>query len=277
MKVKKIGKRSSQKLLALLLGFLLLSIILAPFLAPFDPTQVEMGNRLQSISSEHLLGTDHLGRDIFSRILSGTQTTVGTSLIVLGVSLFIGIPIGLLSGYVGGAIDRFIMRIVDAFLAFPDYIVAIVLSGLLGPGMLNLMLAIVTVKWVGYTRLVRSTVISEKQKDYISVARINGVGPLKIMMKHMVPHVIGNVMVMATLDIGKIILLIASLSYIGLGAQPPSPEWGAMLNEGKAYFYNAPQLMVIPGLSIMAVVLIFNFLGDFLRDHYDVKKQKGGM
>nr|WP_263328646.1 nickel transporter permease [Neobacillus sp. Marseille-Q6967] len=254
-----------------------LSIVFAPFLAPFDPTQVEMGNRLQSISSEHLLGTDHLGRDIFSRILSGTQTTVGTSLIVLCVSLFIGIPIGLLSGYVGGVIDRFIMRIVDAFLAFPDYIVAIVLSGLLGPGMLNLMFAIVTVKWVGYTRLVRSTVISEKQKEYISVAKINGMGPYKIMMKHMVPHVIGNVMVLATLDIGKIILLIASLSYIGLGAQPPSPEWGAMLNEGRAYFYNAPQLMVIPGLSIMLVVLFFNWLGDFLRDHYDVKKQKGGM
>jgi peptide/nickel transport system permease protein len=260
-----------------LLGFMFLSFVIAPLVSPFDPAQVEMGKRLQPINAEHLLGTDHLGRDILSRILSGAQTTVGTSLLVLGITILIGLPIGLFAGYIGGVIDRLIMRVSDTFLAFPDYIVAIVLSGLLGPGMLNLMFAIVTVKWVGYTRLVRSTVLSEKQKDYVSVAKINGMRPFRILLKHMLPHVIGNVMVLATLDMGKIILLIASLSYIGLGAQPPTPEWGAMLNEGKAYFYHAPQLMIIPGLSIMLVVLIFNWLGDYLRDKYDVKKQKGGM
>jgi peptide/nickel transport system permease protein len=250
---------------------------MAPMIAPYDPTAVEMGNRLLPSSSEYLLGTDHLGRDILSRILVGGQTTVGTSLLVLIISLSIGIPIGLVSGYVGGRIDRFIIRIVDAFIAFPDYIVAIVLSGLLGPGMLNLISAIVIVKWVGYTRLVRSTVLSEKEKEYIAAAKINGLTSFQILRKHMIPHVIGNVMVLATLDIGKIILMIASLSYIGLGAQPPDPEWGAMLNEGKAFFYNAPQLMVIPGLSIMIMVLIFNLLGDWLRDCFDVKNQKRGL
>lgn len=260
----------------LLISLLLITIIIAPYIAPFDPTQVKMGDRLKPMSMEHLLGTDHLGRDVFSRILVGAQTTVGTSFLVLAISLLLGVPIGLVSGFVGGRLDRFLMRVVDAFMAFPDYIVAIILSGLLGPGIFNLVFAIVMVKWVGYARLARSTVLTEKQKDYILIAKVNGVGPMNILRRHMIPHVLGNVMVLATLDAGKIILMIASLSYIGLGAQPPTPEWGAMLNEAKAFFYNAPHLMLIPGLSIMVIVLIFNLLGDYLRDHYDVKNQNGG-
>lgn len=261
----------------ILVGVFLIILIIAPHITPFDPAQVNMGDRLKPISLEHFLGTDHLGRDIFSRILVGAQTTVGTSFLILAISLLLGVPIGLVSGYLGGRLDRFLMRIVDAFMAFPDYIAAIILSGLLGPGLFNLVFAIVMVKWVGYARLARSTVLSEKQKDYILMAKINGVGPMNILRRHMIPHVIGNVMVLATLDAGKIILMIASLSYIGLGAQPPTPEWGAMLNEAKAFFYNAPHLMLIPGLSIMVIVLIFNLLGDSLRDHYDVKNQKGGI
>lgn len=255
--------------------FAIILLLLAPFIAPYDPVYVNMGERLKGISAEHVLGTDHLGRDVFSRILVGSQMTVGISIIVLAISLCIGVPIGLLSGYLGGKIDRFFMRMVDAFMAFPDYIVAIILSGLLGPGMFNLVFAIVMVKWVGYARLARSTVLSEKQRDYITMAKINGLGSIEILRRHMIPHVVGNVMVLATLDVGKVILMIASLSYIGLGAQPPAPEWGAMLNEGKAFFYNAPHLMVIPGLAIMIVVLISNLLGDFLRDRFDVKNQKG--
>ena len=250
-------------------------LLAAPFIAPHDPVYVNMGERLRGISAEHVLGTDHLGRDVFSRILAGSQMTVGISILVLASSLCIGVPIGLLSGYLGGKIDRFFMRIVDAFMAFPDYIVAIILSGLLGPGMFNLVFAIVMVKWVGYARLARSVVLSEKQRDYITMAKINGLSSIGVLRKHMIPHVVGNVMVLATLDVGKVILMIASLSYIGLGAQPPASEWGAMLNEGKAFFYHAPHLMVIPGLAIMIVVLMSNLLGDFLRDRFDVKNQKG--
>jgi peptide/nickel transport system permease protein len=254
-----------------------ISLLLAPFIAPYDPTYVNMSDRLNPMSMEHLLGTDHLGRDVLSRIVIGAQTTIGTSFLVLAISLLIGVPVGLLSGYLGGRIDRFFMRIVDGFMAFPDYIVAIILSGLLGPGMFNLVFAIVMVKWVGYARLARSTVLSEKQKDYISMAKINGLGSFQILRRHMIPHIVGNVMVLATLDVGKVILMIASLSYIGLGAQPPAPEWGAMLNEGKAFFYHAPHLMVIPGIAIMLVVLLSNLLGDYLRDRFDVKNQKGGI
>ncbi|MEC3833020.1 Nickel transport system permease protein NikC [Bacillus paralicheniformis] len=251
------------------------ALFTVPFFLPFDPLRTDMANRLQPISLQHWLGTDHLGRDIFSRMIAGAKATVGTALAAILLSVFIGVPVGLVSGFFGGRLDRMIMRIVDAVMAFPDYIVAIVLSGLLGPGLMNLILAVVAVKWVGYARLVRSTVFSEKQKDYIALAELTGLGSGAILKKHLLPHVLGNVSVLATLDIGKTVLMIAALSYIGLGAQPPYPEWGAMLNDGKHYFLHAPQLMVIPGLAIMFIVLLSNLYGDRLRDRFDVKHKKG--
>ncbi|MFP7376230.1 MULTISPECIES: nickel transporter permease [Bacillus] len=251
------------------------ALFTVPFFLPFDPLRTDMANRLQPISLQHWLGTDHLGRDIFSRMIAGAKATVGTALAAILISVFIGVPVGLVSGFFGGRLDRMIMRIVDAVMAFPDYIVAIVLSGLLGPGLMNLILAVVAVKWVGYARLVRSTVFSEKQKDYIASAELTGLGSGAILKKHLLPHVLGNVSVLATLDIGKTVLMIAALSYIGLGAQPPYPEWGAMLNDGKHYFLHAPQLMVIPGLAIMFIVLLSNLYGDRLRDRFDVKHKKG--
>ena len=251
------------------------ALFTVPFFLPFDPLRTDMANRLQPISMQHWLGTDHLGRDIFSRMIAGAKATVGTALATILISVFIGVPVGLVSGFFGGRLDRMIMRIVDAVMAFPDYIVAIVLSGLLGPGLMNLILAVVAVKWVGYARLVRSTVFSEKQKDYIALAELTGLGSGAILKKHLLPHVLGNVSVLATLDIGKTVLMIAALSYIGLGAQPPYPEWGAMLNDGKHYFLHAPQLMVIPGLAIMFIVLLSNLYGDRLRDRFDVKHKKG--
>ncbi|MCB6216601.1 nickel transporter permease [Bacillus sp. GM2] len=251
------------------------ALFTVPFFLPFDPLRTDMANRLQPISLQHWLGTDHLGRDIFSRMIAGAKATVGTALAAILISVFIGVPVGLVSGFFGGRLDRMIMRIVDAVMAFPDYIVAIVLSGLLGPGLMNLILAVVAVKWVGYARLIRSTVFSEKQKDYIALAELTGLGSGAILKKHLLPHVLGNVSVLATLDIGKTVLMIAALSYIGLGAQPPYPEWGAMLNDGKHYFLHAPQLMVIPGLAIMFIVLLSNLYGDRLRDRFDVKHKKG--
>ncbi|MBN8192002.1 ABC transporter permease subunit [Bacillus sp. NTK074B] len=255
------------------IGLFTILLALAPILSPYDPLQVDPGNRLQTMSSDYLLGTDHLGRDMLSRILTGAQTTVGISFLIMMMVMLIGVPAGLISGYSGGLIDRIFMRITDAVMAFPDFIVAIVLSGLLGPGMLNLMWAIVLVKWTSYARLVRSIVLSEKQKDYMLMAELNGVPGFRAMRKHLLPHVAGHVLVLCTLDLGKVILMIAALSYIGLGAQPPSPEWGAMLNDGRAYFHSAPHLMYIPGLAIILVVLILNLAGDKLRDHYDVKKE----
>lgn len=238
-----------------------------------DPTLTNLDGRLQEGSIQHPFGTDHLGRDVLTRLLLGGIQTIGYSSLALIVALIVGIPFGLISGYKRGLVDRIFMRIADGFLAFPDTIVAIVLSGLLGPGIGNLVLAIVLVKWVSYARLVRSTVLSESQKDYVLVAKTNGLSSSKIMRKHLFPHIVGNVLVLASLDLGKIILLISSLSYIGLGAQPPTPEWGAMLNESRPYFESKPELMVYPGLAIVVVVLLTNMLGDYLRDHFDVKKE----
>jgi peptide/nickel transport system permease protein len=238
-----------------------------------DPFLTNLDGRLQGMSFQHPLGTDQLGRDVLTRLLLGGQQTIGFSLLALGVALFIGIPCGLISGYKRGIVDKIFMRIADGFLSFPDTIVAIVLSGLLGPGIGNLVLAIVFVKWVSYARLVRSTVLSESQKEYILIARINGLSSRKIMRKHLFPHIVGHVLVLASLDLGKIILLISAFSYIGLGVQPPTPEWGAMLNDSRSYFQSRPELMIYPGLAIVVVVLLSNMLGDYLRDTFDVKKE----
>lgn len=270
----KVKKHSWQGLLALIcLSLVFVVAIYAFFYLRHDPTLTNLDGRLQGMSLQHPLGTDQLGRDVLTRLLLGGQQTIGYSLLALIVALIIGIPFGLISGYKRGLVDRIFMRIADGFLAFPDMIVAIVLSGLLGPGISNLVLAIVMVKWVSYARLVRSTVLSESQKEYVLIARTNGLSSSKIMRKHLFPHIVGHVLVLASLDLGKIILLISAFSYIGLGAQPPIPEWGAMLNDSRPYFQSRPELMIYPGLAIVIVVLLTNMLGDYLRDHFDVKKE----
>ncbi len=233
----------------------------------------DLAQRLKGMGAEHLLGTDHLGRDVLARILSGGVTTVGFSTMALGAALLIGIPIGIYAGYKGGLVDRIFMRIADGFLSFPDTIVAIVLAGILGPGIGNLVMAIMLVKWVNYARLVRSTVLTESGKDYILMAKVNGLSEGAIMRRHIVPHIAGNVAVLASLDLGKIILMLSAFSYIGLGVQPPAPEWGAMLNEARPYFQTMPQLMLAPGLAIVITVLTTNLLGDYVRDRYDVKRE----
>ena len=238
-----------------------------------DPSLVDLNERLLPISWQHPFGTDHLGRDMLTRILLGFQLTVGYGFLALLLAVAIGVPIGVIAGFKGSLVDRLLMRVADAFLAFPDTVVAIVLSGLLGAGIENLLFAIILVKWVNYARLTRSTVVAERQKDYITMAKINGLSEWRIMWKHLFPHLIGHILVLASLDLGKIILLISSLSYIGLGAQPPAPEWGAMLNEARPYFQTVPALMVYPGLAIVTVVLFSNVLGDYLRDKFDVKKE----
>ncbi|GAE29393.1 nickel transporter permease [Alkalihalobacillus hemicellulosilyticus] len=253
--------------------FVIATVIYTFFYLRYDPTLTNLEGRLQKISFQHPLGTDHLGRDVLTRLLLGGQQTIGYSLLALVAAVLIGIPFGLIAGYKRGMIDRIFMRIADGFLAFPDTIVAIVLAGLLGAGIGNLVLAIILVKWVNYARLVRSTVLTEVQKEYVLVARINGLPASTIMSKHLLPHIVGHVLVMGSLDLGKIILLISAFSYIGLGAQPPTPEWGAMLNDSRPYFQSMPELMIYPGLAIVIVVLISNMVGDYFRDRFDVKKE----
>lgn len=269
-------KKKTAALFTIVISLLAVGIYVYVFhFLKHDPTLVNLEERLWPSSLEHPLGTDHLGRDVLTRLLLGAKLTVGYGLLALLAIVVVGVPFGMIAGFKGGLVDRVFMRIADAFLSFPDTIVAIVLSGLLGPGIGNLLLAIVVVKWVNYARLVRSTVIAERQKDYVMIAKINGLSSLRILRKHLLPHLIGHVLVLASLDLGKIILLISSLSYIGLGAQPPAPEWGAMLNDARPYFQNNQWLMIYPGLAIAGVVLLSNLLGDYFRDRFDVKKEVG--
>ncbi|MCQ4087984.1 nickel transporter permease [Saccharibacillus sp. JS10] len=271
---RKWHKPRAQAIIAILFAlFVLTASFYAFVILKHDPSLTDLRGRLLGASAEHPFGTDHLGRDVLTRLLLGGVQTLGYSLLALGVALLIGIPLGIIAGYKRGWVDRLFVRVADGFLAFPDTIVAIVLSGLLGAGIGNLVLAIVIVKWVSYARLVRSIVLSESQKEYILIARTNGLSDARIMRKHLLPHIAGHVLVLASLDLGKIILLISSLSYIGLGAQPPTPEWGAMLNDSRPYFQSRPELMIYPGLAIVCVVLLANMLGDTLRDLFDVKKE----
>lgn len=245
-------------------------LMLGPVLAPHSPEAVDLSQRLHGPSAQHWLGTDNLGRDLLSRVLTGAQITVGLSLLALALSILIGVPLGLLSGWIGGRFDWAVMRVVDTFIALPDYIVAIILSGLLGPGFVNMLIAILVVKWVGYTRLTRSLVMQEKHRDYLMISTLAGGSTGRVLRQHMVPHIVGPTLALATMDIGKVILLVASLSFIGMGVQPPSPEWGAMLNDGRAYFAQAPQLMIIPGLAIFVVVALASWLGDQLMKRHTI-------
>ncbi|WP_080795310.1 nickel transporter permease [Corynebacterium pacaense] len=243
-------------------------VLTGPWLAPHDPLAVDLTNALAPPSADHWAGTDQLGRDVMSRVLTGGQTTVGISLAALFLSALVGIPIGLYSGLIGKRTDWTLMRFSDTFMAFPEYVVAIVVTGLLGPGFFNLLLAIVVVKWVGYARLARSVVIQEKSKDYLMAARISGAGNTRIIVKHMFPHAVGPMLALAALDLGKVVLLVASLSFLGLGVPQPSPEWGSMLSEGRTYFSQTSMLMLAPGLAIFIVVLIANIVGDRLTEKF---------
>lgn len=259
-----------------LVGFFILTIIViitvvGPFLIPNDPFIINMTDRLASPSLTYPLGTDHMGRCIFSRIVIGSQTTLGITALVITTVILIGIPIGLMSGYIGGRLDSFVMRIVDGLIALPEFILAIAIAGFLGPSLLNLMISVVLVKWIGYTRVVRGIVLSEREKEYVLAAKVGGCSTLKIITRHLLPQIISPVLVLAALDVGKVILTISSLTYLGLGAQPPAAEWGAMLNDGRPYFQTIPELMIYPGLAIFFVVLSCNLIGEGLRDKLNVK------
>ena len=254
--------------LGLVLTFALIAA-LAPVLAPNDPTLPHPAQALAPPSRQFLLGTDNLGRCLFSRLIYGSRQSLGTAAVATLLIMTIGVSIGVVSGYYGGALDSLIMRVVDVLLAFPSLVVALAIAGVLGPGMINAMVGLVSVWWVGYARVVRGLALSVRERPYIEAARTIGASHGRILWRHMLPNVVPPVIVLATLEMGQLILAIAGLNFLGLGAQPPTPEWGAMLNEGRPFLQLAPQLMIYPGLAIALVVLGFNLLGDGLRDWLD--------
>lgn len=254
---------------AMIILFLMIIVILAPYITPYDPIELDLENRLASPDRNHLMGTDNLGRDVLSRIICGARVSLGMAAVVVVIVMLLGIAMGTTAGYFGGVIDGIIMRLVDVLLAFPNIILALVIAGILGPSLTNVMIALAVVWWVSYARIIRGSVLSVKEKEFVEAARAMGCTDSYIAIRHILPNVLSPVIVLATLDMGNIILSIAALSFLGLGAQPPMPEWGTMLNEGKPFMETAPHLMIFPGLMIMITVLAFNFLGDGLRDALD--------
>jgi nickel transport system permease protein len=251
----------------------------APWFAPHDPTSLDIMNKYAGISLEYPLGTDQLGRCNLSRLLYGIRTTILFAVITTAITITIGTLLGIISGYFRGKVDEVIMRICDMMLSFPAEVMILAIVGILGPGLLNVVVANIIAKWAWYTRMIRTTVIQYTDKNYIRFAKVSGCGTGHNMRKHVLPGVSGEVAVFATLDTGWVILNISALSFLGLGVQAPTPEWGMMLNDAKNVMITHPTQMLAPGLAILLVVAAFNFLGDSLHAAMNPKSymhKKGG-
>lgn len=257
--------------LSLILVFLTLA---APWLEPYNPTKMELSQKFMAPCREFIFGTDHLGRDIFSRILEGSRVSLSVAVLVVVCSALVGILLGMISGYAGGVVDMVIMRIVDVLLAFPAMIFALALSTMIGTGQMNLIIAITCIQWTRYARIARGEALMLKNAEYIEAARSIGNSTVQVLFKYVFPNIISKILIMASMDIGSIILYCASLSFLGLGAQPPSPDWGVMISEGKDYLQYAPWLTIFPGLAIAVSALAFNMLDDGLRDRLDPRMKE---
>ncbi len=243
--------------------------LLAPVLAPYDPFEQQLERRLEGPSPGHALGLDELGRDVLSRLLHGARISVGVGLTVVLLAGAIGTLIGSISGYLGGRVDAFLMRVTDVFMAFPGILLAIALVAVLGPALRHVVLALVVIGWVGYARLVRAQVLQVREQEFVTAARSAGARPGAILLKHILPNVLPMLLVQASLGMAAAILAEAGLSFLGLGIQPPTSSWGAMINAGRGHLLDAPHLALFPGIAILITVMGLNFLGDGLVDYLD--------
>jgi peptide/nickel transport system permease protein len=245
--------------------------LLGPLVSPHEPSAQDLARRLEAPSLQHPFGMDELGRDIFARILAGARISLLVGLAVVTVSSLAGMALGSAAGYFGGRIDDLISRVIDVLMAFPGILLAIALVAVLGPSLANVVLALSIIGWVGYARLVRGQALRAREFEYVQAARALGAGAPRIIARHVLPTALPAVVVQATLGMAGAIIAEASLSFLGLGVQPPTPSWGTMLDAGRAHLFDAPHLTIFPGLSIALLVLGFNFLGDGLRDRVDPK------
>src|SRR5438477_12167075 len=261
--------------LALLVVFAV-SAIGAPLFAPYDPLKQFLSARLRAPSLEHWMGTDQLGRDLLSRMLFGAQISLTICVVVVGGAGLFGTMIGLVAGYAGGWLDELLMRTTDVFFAFPPLILAMAIAGALGPSLTNAIIAIAAVTWAIYARLARGQILSLRQREFVEAARAIGVRPARIILRHLLPNAIAPLMIQASFDMGAAIIAAAGLSFIGFGAQPPTPEWGVMISEGRNFISTEPWLSLFPGLAILFAVGAFNVLGDGLRDLFDPRLRRAG-
>jgi len=254
--------------LLLLLAFTLAAIF-ATQLAPYNPLKQNVLQRLKPPSAEHWLGTDQLGRDLLSRLIFGARISLSVGVVVVGLAGSVGTAVGLAAGYIGGWVDEILMRLTDVFLAFPALILAMAVAGALGPSLNNAMIAIAVVAWPVYARLVRGQVLLLREREYVEAARSLGASPLHIIFRHILPNTLAPLLVQGSFDMGGAILSAAGLSFIGFGAQPPLPEWGVMISEGRKFITTHLWLSLYPGLAILLAVGAFNLIGDGLRDALD--------
>lgn len=269
-------RRSPLAVLGLvIIGFLVVLAIFAPLLAPYSPTKMHLSERLSPPSSKYLFGTDDVGRDILSRVIYGSRISLRICTLVVGLTIGIGTILGIISGYWGGWLDELIMRISDVFLAFPALILAMAIAAALGPSLENVIIAMVVIWWPRYARVTRGQVLVLREIDYIVAARAVGVHESRIIMRHILPNCVSPVLIQATLDLGEVLLTAATLSFIGFGAQPPTPEWGAMISLGRNYLRDNWWYATFPGLAILLTVIGFNLLGDAARDILDPRLRHG--
>lgn len=256
-------------ILALVIGAV---AMLGPWVAPHDPDTQNLARRLEEPSGEHLLGLDELGRDVLSRLIHGARVSVFVGLAVVLLAGSVGTLVGAISGYVGGRVDTLLMRVTDVFMAFPGILLAIALVAVLGPALEHVILALVVIGWVGYARLVRGQVLQLREQEFVVAARAQGVRPGRILAVHILPNVVPMLVVQASLGMAAAILAEASLSFLGMGIQPPTASWGAMINAGRSHLLDAPHLTLFPGMAILLTVMGLNFLGDGLVDALDPRK-----
>lgn len=272
------SRRNRDKVYLWLIGIALFIIgalsLMAPYIVWNDPYNIDLMNTLQSPSRAFPFGTDALGRCVFSRVLYGAKNTIFSALIVVVITFTIGSAIGIVSGYVGGLFDYVVMRIVDIFLAFPGMVLAIAVAGVLGGGIMNAIIAIAAIGWTKYTRIARSHVLEIKEETFIQAARLSGKGNLYIIVRHIMPNLMGYLIVTASLDIGTTMIEMSSLAFLGLSSPLPSPEWGAMMSEGKSLIQFAPWTILGPGIALVVVVVLFNLFGDMVRDLLDEKQKR---
>lgn len=252
-----------------IVGFMSLAALLAPFISPADPTSLDVNALLQPPGSEHLLGTDALGRDVLARMLYGARVSLWVGFVAVGIAVAIGLALGLVAGYFGGLVDELIMRMVDVMLCFPSFFLILAVIAFLEPSLTNIMVVIGLTSWMGVARLVRAETLSLRERDFVSAARLSGAGPVRILLVHVLPNAIAPVLVSATLGVAGAILTESALSFLGLGVQPPTPSWGNILMDGKDVLEIAPWLSLFPGLAILFTVLGYNLLGESLRDLLD--------
>lgn len=275
-KVKKSTIRARLVFFLILAGMLLLVTVFAGQLAPYDPYAQDLAQSMLPPSAAHWMGTDRYGRDLFSRVLVGAQTSILSTLALVGVISIFGTVVGTLCGYYGGMVDSVVMRISDVCLAFPGLVFALAIAALLGGGIGNAVIALAVISWPKYARVARSQTLALKSTPFIAAARLSGCTSVQMIPRHILPNILGPILVTAMLDIGTMMMELAGLSFLGLGAQPPTAEWGNMMSGGRSMLQTYPWLVLSPGFAIFLTVVIFNLLGDTVRDYMDPKNSRAG-